>query len=169
MPDWPGMFLADEAQQLPAWRIFFGDAIADVRAVEALHEQLRILQLQSLDHFAARGGVGSCRERNARHGGIAFCQHRELQVFLAEVMAPLRDAVGLVDREQGDLQLVEQRQPAFGDQALGCEIEQIQLAGAGAPLDGLHLLEILGRVQELGAHAGLVQRRHLILHQRDQR
>ena len=46
-------------------------------------------------------GVGRRRgERDARHGRPALVQHRELQVVGPEVVAPLRDAVRLVDREQ---------------------------------------------------------------------
>ena len=56
-------------------------------------------QLEALDDVGARQRVGGGGEGDARHAGIALGQHRELQVVLAEVVAPLADAVRLVDGE----------------------------------------------------------------------
>ena len=39
--------------------------------------------------------------------GKALCENLELAVFGPEVVTPLRDAVCLVDREQGDLAALE--------------------------------------------------------------
>ena len=146
-----------------------GDAVADVRPVEAVQELARGTQVQALDDLAARGGIGGGGERDARHLGIALGQHRQLQVFGAEVVAPLRDAVRLVDGEQRDGERIEQRQPAFGDQPLRRHVEQVELTGAGALLHRLRLAPVQAGVQERGAHARLAQRGHLVLHQRDQR
>jgi hypothetical protein len=163
------VLLADEAQQLSARRVFRGDAIADVGPVETLHEGARLAQVQALDDLAARGRIGGGGQRDARHRGVALRQHRELQVLLAEVMPPLRDAMRLVDREEGDRELIEQREAALGDQPLRREVQEIQLAGARAALHRLRGLPVERRIQELGAHPGLLQRRDLVLHQRDQR
>ena len=60
--------------------------------------------------------VGGGGERDARHAGEALVQHVERQVVLAEVVAPLADAVRLVDREQAQqaalVQRIELRQEA---------------------------------------------------------
>ena len=61
-------------------------------------------------------------------------EHRELQVLGPEVVAPLRHAVRLVDREQRDArgvaELVEQAEERLGEQPLGRDVEQVELARA---------------------------------------
>ncbi len=168
-PALAAMLVADETQQLAARIVLAGDGVADVRAVEALHELARVLQLQARDDLAPRGGVGRGRERDARYAGVTFSEHRELQVFGAEVVPPLRDAMRLVDGEQRELHGIEQPEAALGDETFGCHVEQVELPRLRAALDGLRLAPLQRRVEEGGAHTRLLQRRHLILHQRDQR
>ncbi len=76
----------------------------------------------------ARGAVGGRGERDARHAGKALAQHGELQVLGPEVVAPLRDAMRLVDGEQRQRHCIEQRQAALGQQPLGRDVEQVELA-----------------------------------------
>ena len=56
-------------------------------------------------------------------------QGRELQVFGAEIVAPLRDAVRFVDGEQGQLagfaQGVEHGQRAVEQQAFGGNVDEV--------------------------------------------
>ena len=52
------------------------------------------------DDLLARLLIGGGGERDARHAGEAPCEHRQLDVFGTEVVAPLRHAVRLVDGEQ---------------------------------------------------------------------
>jgi hypothetical protein len=125
-----------EIEQLPARIVLLGDAVADVGPVEGADELARVLQAQALDDFVAGRLVGGGGERNARHVGPAFVQQVELAVFRAEVVAPLRDAVGLVNGEQGDGAAVEQAQEALHQQALGRDVEQVVVAVEQAALDG---------------------------------
>ena len=163
----------DEAQQLVADVLLLGDAVADVGAVEAADEVPRALQLQPLDDVGARQRIGRGRERNARHARIAFVQHAQRAVFGPEVMAPLAHAVRLVDGEQRQLalgmQVVEQAQEARRVQALGRGIQQGDVAALQAPFDFLRLVIGQRGVQVGRAHTGLVQRAHLVVHERDQR
>ena len=62
----------------------------------------------------------------------------------------------------------EQLQAALRQQPLGRQVQQVQLPGPHQPLDALRLLPVQGGVQRLGAHPRLLQRRHLVLHERDQ-
>src|SRR3546814_6253625 len=64
-----------------------------------------------------------------RDVGPALVQQGQLAVLAAEIVAPLRHAMGLVDGEQGDLRAVEQGQEARGEQALGGDVEQVDPAG----------------------------------------
>ena len=96
-------------------------------------------------------------------------QHRELHVFGAEIVAPLRDAVRLVDGEQREFRAREQIQRAVEQQALGGDIQQVEFAAQQLRFDGARLRRVERGIEKFRAHAGLLQRRHLVLHQRDQR
>ncbi len=58
-----------------------------------------------------------------------MAQLAELQVLGPEVVAPLRDAVGLVDGEQRQRRAVEQTEHPLGHQPLRRDVEQVELAG----------------------------------------
>jgi len=100
-------------------------------------------------------------------------QHRELHVLRAEIVAPLRHAVRLVDRKQRQprrcAQALQLREEARHQQPLRRDVQQIVLAGGEAALDRSRRFGRQRRIQERRADAGLAQRRHLVLHQRDQR
>ena len=174
--DDPGVALvlvADEAQQLGARVVALDDGVADVRTVEAADEQARVLQLQPLDDVGAGVVVGGGGQRDARHRGEALVQRAQAEVFLAEVVAPLADAVRLVDREQAQqatlVQRLHHRQEARRQQPLRCDVEQRQPPGQQVALDRRGLLRAQRGVQEGRRHADLVERADLVLHQRDQR
>ena len=112
----------------------------------------------------SRGG-----QRDPRHLGPALVQHRQTQVVGPEVVPPLGHAVRLVDREQRDLPLLEQRDRGRRAERLGCQVEQVELAGPELGRHHLPLARILGRVEEAGPNAERPQRVDLVLHQRDER
>jgi hypothetical protein len=60
--------------------------------------------------------------------GQRSCRSGQREVVGPEVVAPLRDAVRLVDGEQRDPPAVEQRQRRGHPQPLGRQVEQVQLA-----------------------------------------
>ena len=64
-----GVFLANELQQLFARVVTLGDAVANVRAIEARDEDARGIELQLRDDFFPRGGVRGRGERDARDPG----------------------------------------------------------------------------------------------------
>ena len=93
----------------------------------------------------------------------------ERQIFRPEVVAPLRDAMGLVDRQQRDLGALEQLERVGLGQPLGRDVDEAKLA-ARDPVEDLPVLdEIVGRVQARGRDAVAAELRHLVAHQRDQR
>ncbi len=165
----PGVPFADEAQQLGARVVSVDDRISDVRAIETRDEHARVAQREPLDDLLARERIGGGGERDARRVGKAFVQRGELQVLRAEVVAPLRDAVRLVDRDQRDMHSIEQFQEAGRDGALGRDVEQVEFARAQRRLDLARFARGERGVERRCAHAGLTQRGDLVLHQRDQR
>jgi hypothetical protein len=112
----------------------------------------------------SRGG-----ERDPRHVGEALVQHRQLPILRPEVVPPLRHAMGLVDGEQCRRAVPQMREERVGEQPFRRHVDQVQLAGAHLSLDPGRLGAGDAGVQRRGAHAELPERRHLVLHQRDQR
>ena len=95
------MFVENKAQQgIARIAARLADAIADIGPVEAGNKQPGLLQLQALADFSAGGFIGGGGQCNARHLGKLLVQQAELDIVGAEVMAPLRHTVRLVDGEQ---------------------------------------------------------------------
>ena len=84
-------------------------------------------------------------------------------------MPPLGHAVGFVDRQPRDLQLLEScHEPSVG-KALRRHVQQADGA-AGRLLEDLSLpFPRNGRVDRSGLHSGVLERVHLILHQGKER
>jgi hypothetical protein len=162
------MFGADEVEQLRARIVLFDDAIADIRPVEARHENARVVERETVHDLVARNGVGRCGERDARHVRKAFVQHRQLDIFWPEIMPPLRHAVRLVDREEADARAFEQIEKARRHETLGRDVEQVDVAFAQGAFGGGGLGAGERRIEIRGAHADFGERGHLVLHQRDE-
>jgi len=160
---------AQEIQQLAPGVVLLHHHVADVGPVEGTDEVLGLRQVQALGDLALGGRIGGGGQGDARHLRPALVQHRQLPVFGAEIVTPLRYAVGLVDREQGDAAALEQRQEAPGQQALGRDVEQVQAAVQQLALDPAGGLGVQRGIEELGTYADLAQCLDLVLHQRDQR
>ena len=133
------VLVAQEAQQLLLGLVLLDDRVADVGPVEAGDELARALQREALAHVRARVVVGGGGERHARHVGEALVQLRELQVVLAEIVAPLADAMRLVDGHQAQQAALVQRgehahEARVGD-ALGRGVEHHQPAAHHLALD----------------------------------
>ena len=115
-------FPPGEVLQLLSRVVPFHHRVADVGPVEA-GTKTRLRPGPGGRGFAAGGGVGGGGEGDAGYRRVALVQGRKLQVFRAEVVAPLRNAMGFVDGEQGQLagfvEGVEERQAALVQQALG--------------------------------------------------
>ncbi|MNO92050.1 hypothetical protein D3C76_836120 [compost metagenome] len=161
--------LGEERQQLLAWLFLGHDAIKNVRPIEARQEALGILQVQASDDLFTGTLVGGGGQGNARYVGEQFRQLAQLQVFRAEVMAPLGHAVGFVDGEQRDVQPLQEAQHARLHQTLGREVEHFHFTAADPCRQVTLLLGTERGVQCRGGHTQFFQGRDLIVHQRDQR
>ena len=136
---------------------------------KAADENPRVPEPETLGDLAPGRRVRGGGECDAGCIGVAFVQHRELEVLGPEVVAPLRDAVRFVDGEEGDADRVQQREGALTHQAFRRDVEEIERSRAGVGLDCPDLGEGERRVQVRGTHSRLQQGVHLVLHQRDQR
>ena len=129
--------IGEECQQL-AFRVdLAAHDIADIGAIKTRDELRRVLERQSFDNILAGRFRCRRRQRHAGHAGKRLRKLTERQVVFAKIMAPLRDAMCLVDRNQGHaagLQLVER---SFLYQPFGRDVQELQTAiheGVRAPI-----------------------------------
>ena len=114
----------EEILELAPRLVLLDDAVADVRPVEARDELLR-RSSASRSTISRRVGASAVAVSAMRGTfGKRSCSTVELAVFGPEIVAPLRDAVRLVDREQRDLAAREHVEAALGQQPLGRDVQQ---------------------------------------------
>ena len=82
--------------------------------------------MQPKSHVLPGLVVGGGGERDERDAGEALAQAAELDVLGPEVVAPLRYAVSLVDREQGERDRLQPLQEPVEHEALGGDVEQVE-------------------------------------------
>ena len=168
--------LSHEAQEARALGLGLGalHAIVEVGPVKPRNHDDRVAQGQAPGYVLAHGGRRGGRERahrgaRAARGLKALHELRDAQVARAEVLAPLRDAVGLVHGHQGHVHAAREVQESRVLQPLGRHVEQRERAGL-RPRERLRALG--GRKAAVDArrrHARLLQRLHLVGHERDER
>src|SRR5207245_4492045 len=94
--------LGDEGPELRLRVLLVDDLIPDIRTIEARHKTRRTDKAEAIDDLLSRRLVRRRRKRNPRHVGKTLCYQGQADIFGAEVVAPLRDAMRLVDRKQRD-------------------------------------------------------------------
>jgi large exoprotein involved in heme utilization and adhesion len=145
------------------------DAVGEVRAVETGDEGGVGAQLQVLDDVGADALGGRGGERHDRHAGQEGAELRDLAVFRAEIVAPLGNAVRLVDGEGGDVPRLQVGGPVVEHQTLRGDVEHPPFAAVQSAQAGARLVGVEGGVQVGGGDAGGLQLVHLVLHQGDER
>ena len=146
------------------------DEKAQVGAVEARHQRKRLAQAQQALYVAAHALGGRGREgAQARARGKGFEKLGNVQIAGAEILPPLGNAVRLVHGDHGDGQRAAQAQKARREQALRGDVDQLVLSGGEVSKGDVHLPLGERAVEKRRRHARLLERRHLILHQRDER
>ena len=101
------------------------DAIEEVRPIERADELERLLQLQLRGDVAADAPGRRRREGVQADAGKALPQRAELPVFGTEIVAPLADAVRLVDGDVGNAaEPLHEGVAALAGQPLGGHVKQ---------------------------------------------
>jgi hypothetical protein len=143
---------------------------AQVRAVEAGGHPDRVAEAEPRHDV---GGHLGRRRRGRRHDRLRPEPARrvgEAKVVGPEVVAPLGDAVRLVDDEQAQAHVAQRLEEPRRREALGRDVQQPQLARSGALDGGAVGGRILLRVDERrAAGRDAPERLDLILHERHQR
>ena len=118
----------------------------------------------------ATWGVAVAVRASTRSTFSCAGQPGDLEVVGPEVVPPLADAVGLVDRQQRDLPPLERSQKPLVAQPLGRDVQQLQPAGVQTRREPA---SVSSAIRLESSRAGRAPRRHekveLVLHQRDQR
>jgi hypothetical protein len=78
------------------------------------------------------------------------------------------DAVRLVDREKREIEASQELEEPLREESLGSNVEKIEAGGPQVAVDLARLVVRQVRVEARGVDPELAQRRHLIMHQRDQ-
>ena len=95
------------------------EAIGQVGPVGDSDKHGGFAQPELLDDVLADAGRGCRSERVDAGGWEAVLQRCELAIVRAEVVPPMADAMGLVDREGTNVQLVQESQERLAHQPLG--------------------------------------------------
>ena len=143
----PAVLAAQQLQQLLARVPLLGDAVLDVRAVKAADVVAGVFQRKTLGDLGASAGVGGRGEGDAGDVRETLLEQVELQVVGSKIVPPLRDTVGLVNGEQRDGDLLQQREGAFLGEALRGDVEQVELPGPQRLLDPPGSISLQGGVQ----------------------
>ncbi len=144
------LVLLDEADDVAVDVVFGPDLVVEVRPVEGGLEDRGIAHAQILldIHLHLRRGGG--REGDQRGLADLVDDRADAAVLGAEIMPPLRDAVGLVDGVERNLDLAQKGHVVLLRQRLGSEIEQLGLAVQHVLT---HLVDgrlVERRIQEMG-------------------
>ena len=150
--------------------IGFGDAQREIGPCKAA-QQLRCIgrKAQSLEDLVAHDRSGSRGAGQHSGTGQIADQFADLQIFGTEVMAPLADAVGLVDRDQGAVALTQERAETRESQPLGRGVNQLILPLADALHAAAQFVAFKGRCQVGRGDSALGKGLDLVVHQREQR
>ena len=94
------LLLVQIRRQLLIGLVLVQQAVADIGSIKAGQMFQRILQPETLPNVLSGRLIGCRRQRHQRHLGKALLQAAQLGIFRTEIMAPLRDAVRLIDGEE---------------------------------------------------------------------
>ena len=154
-------------------------AIAPAVAVDHVEREVGAVEVADVDdridkreRFADLGAdpLGG-RGGKRRHAGIGkeLAQRGDLRISGAEIVAPLRDTMGLVDHDGPDVRLGEHGEKLRVVQPLRCEVKKLELAASRAQVDLGDLAMVQRAVGGGGFNAACDQGVDLVLHERDQR
>src|SRR5579863_494296 len=110
------------------------DHIVQILAEEASDMSKGIAKTKLLDDVVADDLRGAGGEGGDGLIGEKFAKAAELAVVRAKVVAPFGDAVGFVNREEGDGDALEPFGGAIEDDAFGRKVEKAIFAGGDAAL-----------------------------------
>ena len=161
--------ILDKGEELHRRFDFVDDRVTNIRPIEAGDEDGGVLQAEAGKDIGAGLRVGGGGQGNEGDAGEVAAQTTELDIFRAEIVPPLRNAVRFVDGEEGNGDLGEAGKELFAHQPFRGDIKEVKLAAMELCQGLARFGGFEGRVVNGGADAVGLQGIDLILHQRDQR
>ena len=138
-----GLVAAHEGEHLARGALLGLEGQAEVGPVEASHEDARRVGEQLVDDVVAGRRIGGRGEGQRLQPAADLARHvAQAEILGAKIVAPLRDAMGLVDRHHRDVALGQHLDRVGPRQPLGRDIEQPKLA----PAQQAHHAGVLGRL-----------------------
>ena len=166
------LVLLDEADDVVIDVALGTDLVVEVRTVERRLEDRSVGHPEVLLDVHLHLGRGCGREGDQRRRADLVDDRPDAAVLGAEIVAPLRDAMRLVDGVERHLYFMQERHVVLLGERFGGEIEQFGLPGEHVGADLRHGGLVERRIEEMrdprlgrkGPH-----RIDLVLHQGDQR
>ena len=160
---------SDDAQQLTVLVLGTPYDIAQVRPLETHAADVRLAELQAAHDVLGDLGRRRSGQREDRHVGLQLPQPRDTQIGGPEVVAPLGDAVRLVDGQQRHAHFPETGPEQLAVDSLGSYVEKLDAAVHAVVQNAVDVARRHARVDRLGQNPARAQAVDLVLHQRDKR
>ena len=158
---WHGLADADYLAEL-VFRM--AHDVGEVRTLESALYQKLLTEAQA-GHDVVGDGRGGCG-RNGNHGGIdAVAELSDVEVVRAEVIAPLGDAVRLIDDDVGEVHVPEVLPEEARGETLGGYVEELVVAVGGVVEGEIDVAFRHAGIDGYGADAPVAQVLDLVLHQ----
>ena len=129
-----------EVLELAAGVAFRAHGKRQVRPVETVDEDRRLAHEKPAENIRTRGGVGRRGERQDLDAGKLAREVSQIEIIGAEIVPPLRNAVGLVDGQQRGARLSQHRFRIVERQPLGRHVKQAQAAAFNGVQKGARFL-----------------------------
>ena len=162
--------LRQKIEQLTVLLVRRAHLKAKIGPIKARRHAEWILKIQQFDDVGLHL-FGRCRGKRAHDGALGqrLDERPDAQIARTKILPPLGDAVRLVHRQQRNLGFPAKLPELIGFQSFRSNVDDF-IHPAARIFNGVRILPRRQRGIEISrAHSGLVQRCHLILHQRDQR
>jgi hypothetical protein len=140
-----------------------------VRAIERAHENPRAPDEQLLGDFSPRRLIRGRGHRDHLDARERFRDLAQAQIFRAEIVTPLRDAMRLVDGQKIDFSLPQGADRVVAQQPFGRDVEKSERSLVEAARHSPAFVWIGGGIEARRLDPGLAQLGDLVAHERNQR
>lgn len=160
---------ADDTEEAPHLIGFAQDHIGQIRAEEAGLKKIRLAEKEPMLNIVDDSRGGCSRKGKHRDSRLQLTDGSHLEIRRAEIVAPLRDTVSLVDSDERDLHLAEMADKDRVSETFRGDVEQFEFAIEGiiendALFDSIHTRDDAGSLD-----ASVAKILDLIFHQRYER
>ncbi len=134
-PGVAGVLFGEKPPKLLERSALRNDAVEQIGPIVAGGEDPRLGEPELRDNVSPRRLVCGGGQRHERDLRKALLQNRQLLIFRPEIMAPLRDAVRLVDGKESKAAMRKKLDASWRDQPLGRHVEEVERATANFAFD----------------------------------